>query len=363
VRAAALFLLLAAPPPQLLEDAHQGPSPWYTGLVQRYRAGDRGAVAEPFPPEKALYEVSALQRLAEAARRCPSCPERVRYEAFPFEAAVLLHTDRALARIEQYDPAGPAEMEVAPKLVAVMPAARRAAFEPRWVRAAALALSKSGQWDIALALLEPARERYAPEPLLDLARGAILESKAWVADEPPEQVEVPAPGAGRLKVWRAKREARQGLSEAERSYRAALALRPELAQARIRLGRILYLLGKPREATAELQAAAKAATDAADRYLAHLFLGRARESTGDWAAAIAEYEEATRAEPDGQAAAVALSYALHRAGRGRDSVEALRNGVDRAGRRRVVDPWWPYLAGQCEDSDALLDALRAEVAR
>lgn len=340
MRAAALLLLLGPAAP-LLQDADSGGWPAYAALVERYRSGDhRGAVAEPLAPAQALEHASALKRLAESAQRCPSCEERVRYEAFPFEAAVLLHTDRGIERLDQRDPAGAAELEVASRLVAVMPPPRRTAFEPRWLRAAALALSKRGQWDQALPLLDLGLRLYAGDARLHLAWGAVLESRAWIQD-----------GAG------------ADLSEAEKSYRAALALDPGLAQARVRLGRTLELLGRPKEAATELQAAVKAARSVPDQYLAHLFLGRARESAGDWTGSIAAYDEATRVEPDGQAAAVALSYALDRAGRRRESVEALRAGVARGGGRLEVDPWWPYLAGQCDDSDAMLEALRLEAGR
>lgn len=342
--AVALALILALPWPQLLEEAHHGPSPWYRAVVERYRSGDRkGALAEPFPPEKALYEVSALRRLAEDAQRCSSCAARVQLDAFPLEAAVLLHTERAIDRMERYDSFGPAELEIAPRIVELMPEARRRAFEPRWVQAAALALGKSGKWSLALGLLDPALRRYADDPLLHLARGAALESSAWLnSDE--------------------KREASARRANAEKSYRQALALRPGLHEARVRLGRTLQLLGCEDEAVRELQAVVNGAPGTLDRYLAHLFLGRARETAGRVADAVAEYQAALQAEPDGQAAAVALSHALHRAGRGHESVEALRAGVDRAGRRRAIDPWWPYLAGQWDDPDVLLEALRAEVA-
>lgn len=60
---------------------------------------------------------------------------------------------------------------------------------------------------------------------------------------------------------------------------------------------------------------------------------------------------------------MALSHSLHRRGLVSESVEALRQGVARAGRRAEVDPWWPYLVGQCEDAEALLEALREDASR
>jgi hypothetical protein len=77
--------------------------------------------------------------------------------------------------------------------------------------------------------------------------------------------------------------------------------------------------------------------------------------------AVSEYERALGAVPDGQAAAVALSHALHREGRWPASLESLQRGVVRAGQRLVLDPWWPYVAGQIEDPAELFEELRAEV--
>jgi tetratricopeptide (TPR) repeat protein len=349
----------------LLDESVIGPSPWYLKLVEEYRLGDRqAAISEEAPPERLLHEINALARLVEAARRQPSGPHRHQLDGFSIPAAVLLHTDRAFHLFERYAPAGEAELELPPRLVALMDDAARQAFEPRWARATALELSHQAQWGLALKLLDPAVKRYPQDPLLLMARGATLEALSWRAEDVLAGASlVGAFGSRQARVKRAAEVAREENRDAERCYRQALALRPDLHHARVRLGRVLQLLNRPTESIAELQPVAAQATAARDVYLAHLFLGQAHEREGRLERAVAEYEQAGRALPDGQAAAVALSHVLHRLGRWPASVAVLRAGVDRAGRRLVVDPWWPYLAGQSEDPSLLLEELRAEVSR
>lgn len=347
-----------SPAPRPVEARLRGPEAWYLALIDRYRGGDRaGAIAAPLVPEKALLEVSALKRQAEAGR-CISCTARERIEAFPFEVAVLLHTERAFERLETDDSAGPAELEIAPRLVALMPEERRRAFEPRWLRVVSQVLCRLAKWDLGLGLLQAARARYPGDPLLILAAGATLETKARFD---PGTIHVESELMGRHD--RTESAQRGQLVQAQKSYRQALALRPDLHQARLRLARVLQLLGRHEASMRELRMVTEAAPDPRTVYLARLFLGYAREASGQYEPAAAEYEQAVRAVPGGQAAAVALSHALHRSGRRRESVGVLQAGMAHAGRRAVVDPWWPYVLGEWEDPDALLGELRTEASR
>src|SRR5262245_31720157 len=209
IAAAVLALAMAAAqdPPEkrarLHDEPPSGPTEWYRKLVERYRTGDReAAVAEEFPPEKVLYEISTLARLVDAVKVCGSCPLRHELDTFSIEAAVLLHTDRALAMFDRYEPAAQAEMELAPRLIALMDDASRNAFEPRWLRAAALLVSKQGSWALALTLLDPGVRRYPGDAMLLLARGAVLESETRLTT-----------------LWQTAGAGRSRLVEAEKCYR------------------------------------------------------------------------------------------------------------------------------------------------
>jgi tetratricopeptide (TPR) repeat protein len=337
-------------------------------LVERYRTGDReAALAEEAPPEKFLYEINGVARLVEAVRRRPSGPIRRQLDRFSIPAAVMLHTDRAFRMLERYDGTADAELELPPRLLALMDEEARLAFEPHWARATALELSRQARWDLALAVLDPVLARHPDDARLLVARGAVVESRVRLDPDPTvDYLRVTQQGLRRDRKAAGKREMRAALAEAAKSYRQALVVRPDLLHARVRLGRVLQLMGEPEGSVRELQAvlaADIALLESRDVYLAHLFLGYAHERVGLTDRAASEYQRAMSAVPDGQAAAVALSHVLHRRGDFPASVEALRSGLERAGRRRVVDPWWPYLSGQAEDSEALLEELRAEVSR
>jgi tetratricopeptide (TPR) repeat protein len=369
--AALLVLALDAPPARgpwprgPYNGPPRGASAWYLALLQRYASGDRAsALRESFPAEKILMEIRELARLTAAAERCGSCPLGHLVDTFPFEAAVMLHTDRAFAMSDRGDPDAEAEIALPPRIVEVMPEERRRLFEPRWVRAVALHLGQEGRWELALGLLDPATRRYETDPLLLLAQGALLEARSRLDnDSAPTPDRVNAAGVRQRGERRPGGDEKKLQQEAEKSFRRALAVQPDLHHARVRLGRVLALQDRLDEAARELQAVVAATTDTRELYFAHLFLGFARERAGQPGAAADEYERAVAALPDGQAASVALSHALHRTGRWSASVGALQAGVARAGRRQLVDPWWPYVAGQSEDAGLLLNELRAEVTR
>jgi tetratricopeptide (TPR) repeat protein len=131
------------------------------------------------------------------------------------------------------------------------------------------------------------------------------------------------------------------LRRAAETYRRALKARPDLAEARLRLGRTLALLNETRPATEELQAAA-AAGDTDLVYLARLFLGDLKEQQGDYAGAADGYRSALSARPDSAVARLAIARAQQAKGdlvAAQAAVQALllEPADDPQG-----DPWWRY---------------------
>jgi tetratricopeptide (TPR) repeat protein len=348
------------------------PSAWYLSLIDRYRGGGRETVvAEFIPSERFQAEIWALGELLRYERLHRGCPipsylvPLTGEMAVTLKAAALLHTDRALRLFDLEDGGAPGELKAVVWLLALMDKPARRDFEARWARAAALELGRHGKWESALTVLDPAVKDYPDDPLLQLARGAVFEALCRL--EHAIHVRQRLGGWVRTRALKpaAPREGRLRLEQAESHYRRALALRPDLLHARVRLGRVLQLMDRTEDSVRELQAvvaSAPARLDARDAYLARLFLGFAQEHAGALDGAITEYERALGVVPDGQAAAVALSHALHRAGRWPASLEALQSGVVYSGRRPKLDPWWRYEAAQTEESDGL-EELRAEVSR
>jgi len=135
-----------------------------------------------------------------------------------------------------------------------------------------------------------------------------------------------------------------GSRQAERSYREAVRLDPRLAEARLRLGRVLLAAKAFDEAERELAAAVAASADAAITALARVFWGGVRDARGDLAGATAHYQAALAADPECETAAFALGEALVRSGRRRDAAEVLAR-VLQASRSTEPSPWHAYHVG------------------
>lgn len=142
--------------------------------------------------------------------------------------------------------------------------------------------------------------------------------------------------------------------KAERRYREAVRLDPRLAEARLRLGRVLALAEAYDEAEEELAAAADASTEAPLTALAHVFRGAVRDARGDRAGAIGHYRAALDADRECQTAALALGEALFRSGRRREAAEVLAAGLSAAS-STGISPWHAYHVG-FERWKALLSA-------
>jgi tetratricopeptide (TPR) repeat protein len=152
------------------------------------------------------------------------------------------------------------------------------------------------------------------------------------------------------------------LKDAESAYRKALRARPDLEEARLRLGRVLTLRGDIDGGLRELDAL-RSIDDSAFRYLAHLFAGDAFERSGRAPAAEQRDIAAFAALPEGQSARLALAHLRHAAGARAAAAEAA--GAATLDRRagETVDPWYWYTRGLFWRAGRLLTTLRDEVRR
>ena len=153
---------------------------------------------------------------------------------------------------------------------------------------------------------------------------------------------------------------RAELREAEALFRRALEIKPDHAEARVRYGRVLGLMGKYPESALELRRAVADLTDQQMLYYAGLFLGAAEEALGNRDAARVSFEQAAALFPRAQSPLLALSQLARRHG---DRGGALR-AIDRLfalpdeDRSEHDDPWWWYYMAQARDADDLLEAMR-----
>jgi tetratricopeptide (TPR) repeat protein len=150
------------------------------------------------------------------------------------------------------------------------------------------------------------------------------------------------------------------LDEAANYLRQAIALAPEVAEARLRLGRVLFRTGDLEGAADELRAALTHATEDNVRYLAWTFLGQVEVDRGDLDSAERCYSEALRVFPDGQIARLARSELAYLKGSVKEAADQV---VSMLHMPRKVDPWWMYLAGDWWHLESRLTDMREEALR
>jgi tetratricopeptide (TPR) repeat protein len=143
---------------------------------------------------------------------------------------------------------------------------------------------------------------------------------------------------------------------AEALFRRSLKADPARAETHLRLGRVLGLLGRHREAVKELLAAAGA--EPLVEYYRALFLGRELDATGAVEQARASYNRATELFPRAQSPYIALSEAAMRTG---DHVTA-QSAMQAVWRLSAVspegeDPLWNYHVAAGRSGQELLDAI------
>ena len=296
-----------------------------------------------------------------------------RFDALPLRAAVLLHaqrdrTDRLLT-INQAD--GAADCSTSAQGLAGERLLRSVALQPggqEFVARFSLAMStdframlcflRAGHWaDTGL--------KAAPrDAVLFLALGLAAETIGVTGYAEP----TPFPTydtRGRVQYLSMRSgpiNKTHQLNVARESFEKALSIEPGQAEARLRLGRVLWRLGRVREAQEPLRQAAIAKEESI-RYLAHLFLGQCLEDSQDLGSAINEYKAAVSLRPETQVGAVALAHALSLRGDAEHAREILEPALALSGQRRTVDPYWIYLIGTPEAAEALLEELRLESVR
>ena len=151
-------------------------------------------------------------------------------------------------------------------------------------------------------------------------------------------------------------------SQAARLFTEALALQPAWPEARLRLGRVLGLLGRHNEAAAALRRALDETDDLPLVYWGSLFLGAEEQSLGRDAEARASFERARALRPGAQAPRLALSQLARRAGDRSQALAELRAVLtlpsDEVSR---YDPLWDYYISRGSEANILFAELRRQL--
>ena len=142
--------------------------------------------------------------------------------------------------------------------------------------------------DLVAQYVDAAEHQFPDDADVLLTAGSFAETLAW-----------PRLGAmGNVPAWLRRRGTRAQLLEtAETKRRHALALVPDLSEARLRLARVLHERQQPAEALQTL-APLFAVQDSRVLYLARLFAGAAAEALERLADAGAHYRAAVHVRPE-----------------------------------------------------------------
>ena len=153
------------------------------------------------------------------------------------------------------------------------------------------------------------------------------------------------------------------LAEAEGLFRRALAADPTLAEARIRLGRVLGLRGQPAEAVRELTRALEGPLEPVLEYYGRLFLGAEHHAARRWAEARTAFARAAAVMPRSRVASLALAQVAREEGDRGVVTASLAQALQDLPEDQLSDPWWAYRRAQGRHADVLLTALRRDATR
>lgn len=226
----------------------------------------------------------------------------------------------------------------------------------RWYRATSAYMQSRSRFDDLVPHLAGAREIFPDDA--DILFGAGVMHEAMASPEPQTIRDVQLPPGTKAGIM----SARAHLGEARAAFRRAVEQKPDFIDARVRLGRVLSLLGQHADAARELERVPATAGDDHLRYFAALFLGSAQEALGRRDAAVAAFERAAALYPRAQSPQLALSRLARAAGDHRRAVTALHAVLALpALESERDDPWWRYYRASESEAVTLVNAWRRSV--
>lgn len=254
------------------------------------------------------------------------------------------------------------------------PSPRKEPIVPVWYHATAAYMLQHGLYGEVGAHLDRALELFPDDEWLLFDRACLAEILALprsqlVMDDAraqqngpanrPSQLFVP----GQLSVNRsvAYPTAAEGNSLAERMFRKALDIDPNLIEARVRLARLLEVRGRFAEAQTQLdRAIASRISDPAVWFYAQLFAARASLATGRPTSAMAHVRQALVLYPDAQSALLVRSQIALQQSDVRGALQPIQQlGLQSPIPQDRSDPWWLYDMGTGRLANGLLADLWA----
>lgn len=244
-------------------------------------------------------------------------------------------------------------------LIRQIPDAGLDPFVVRWYRATTAGFEREYRLGIALPHLREAQDVLPRDPWILFYSGAMHEALAApryqnIARSQPQRPGQPRPlDSSRVELGRARE-----------FYSKATEADPAFAEAHLRLGRVLGLLGRHEQALDALKRGLAMTDDPALRYFGELFSAAELEELGLVKEARTAYERCAALAPTAQAPLLGISELARRRGDRDAALAAMQRVAARpGGPDDRVDPWWVYLRSHAWNADKLLEEVRRSLRR
>ena len=239
----------------------------------------------------------------------------------------------------------------------IRPDPSRDPFVSLWYRATIADFEIHYTLGVASSHVERARKLLPRDPWILFYSGALHEAFASPRFQNIERSTPTSLGAQRGGVSGSREE----LERAGRYYREAVDVDPSFAEAHLRLGRVLGLLGRHSQALEALQRGLTLTRDAVLRYFADLFAAAEYESLGRLEDARRAYERCASLAPTAQSPLIGLSEVARRSGDRTAALQAMQRLATLSDGPDRIDPWWDYLRSHAWNADQLLEEVRSSL--
>lgn len=323
--AAGLLLSAAA---LLAADQPASPATAYAAAVRHFQS-----TGDPSAARRLSTAWTRAQFESAIARTRDTAPHLSR-------AASVLQLELALTLAESAPDDALFHLGLGERLLAALASEPQAAsddFVARWSVVASSIFQARTDLPRARTALALGRTRRSSDARVRLSAGTIEDLASLVSEDQDT-------GLADRRATATRRDTVRFMAAAEREYRAALGWQPDLAPARIRLGRLLHRRARFVDARRELETAAVLPLATGDRYLLRLFLAATYDALGDIAAARAHLRDAVREASNRQTGWIALAQLEARSGRPDDARGVIAQSL-RYAPAPQTDEWWDYRHG------------------